>query len=93
MDKGTLEYMEMMQNRVTKGERTRILYECFLNALGLTYESTFAEVVDCMKETQKEYHEAVNYFGEMMKVVHGAKVTDNETVTEETTEGVSVSHN
>jgi len=93
MDKGQLEYMEKMQEKVTKGERTRILYECFLEALGMTYESTFGEVIDKMRETQKEYHEAVNYFGEMMKAVHGAKVTDNETVTEETTEGVSVSHN
>jgi len=93
MDKGQLEYMEKMQERVTKGERTRILYECFLDALGLNYESTFAEVVERMRETQKEYQDAVNYFGELMKVVHTAKVTDNEPVTEETTEGVSVSHN
>jgi len=93
MDKTTLEFMELQQQRVTKGERTRILYECFLEALGLTYESTFAEVVDKMREVQKEYQDAVNYFGEMMKVVHGAKATDNESVSEKTTEGVSVSHN
>lgn len=60
-------------NAIQKGERSRILYELFLDALGMSYENTFKEVLEAMKSTQEQYETAVNFFGSIMKAAHDNK--------------------
>lgn len=78
--------LEKYSKALARGEKSRILYECFLDSLSMTYENTFGETMTRMKEVQAEYEEAVNFFGGLMKRQHEAKNTP-------LNDDVSIGHN
>lgn len=90
--------IQQHSERVAKGEKSRILWECFMDVLGVDYQTTAKEVFEKMKEVQAKYEESVNFFGEIMKRAHDEapkKTRKKKDIAEpENTEaeGVSLSH-
>lgn len=62
-----------MQAKVSKGEKSRILWELFMENMGLSFDTPLGVVVEEMKKTQTEYEEGVNFFGELMRQAHNVK--------------------
>lgn len=59
--------LESAQKAIDKGEKTKLLYELFMEQLGCTYKNTFQEVVIKMKEAQDAYNEGVKYIENVIK--------------------------
>lgn len=80
------ETLEQHSKALAKGEKARILWECFQESIGMTYENTFRETMDAMREVQADYETAVNFFGGLMKAQNEGKIGPK-------TDDVSVGHN
>lgn len=70
-----IKLIDDMQAKVSKGEKSRILWELFTESMELAFDTPLREVIDEMKKVQKEYEEAVNFFGQLMRQAHNAKNT------------------
>lgn len=51
--------MDLANDAIKKGEKTRILFEILLSELGCTLDNTLEEIYNKLKKTQDEYNEAI----------------------------------
>lgn len=75
--------MDLANDAIKKGEKTRILFEILLSELGCTLDNSLEEIYNKLKITQDEYNEAIKM---MSIIVQEARKKDTQK------NGVSVSN-
>jgi len=65
-----IELIERLHDAISKGERSRVLFELLMAEIGLTYANTGKEVFDKLKTVQEEYNEAIQSMAIIMQERH-----------------------